>query len=94
MGPKLTPTALQSFPTPLPMNLTEHEMFGPLATAVRDLANDNIITAVMLTGVMFLQVSFLVGLLACQADGGERQHVNDYFAIPALVAQPPSPSTR
>ncbi len=35
-------------------------MFGPLATAVRDLANDNIITAVMLTGVMFLQVTFCV----------------------------------
>jgi hypothetical protein len=32
-------------------------MFPKLAGAVRDLANDNIITAVMLTGVMLLQVS-------------------------------------
>lgn len=55
-GAQANSPALQSFPSPLPAHLTEHEMFGPLATAVRDLANDNIITAVMLTGVMFLQV--------------------------------------
>jgi len=48
--------ALTSFPNPLPENLTEHDMFPALASAVRDLANDNIITAVMLTGVMLLQV--------------------------------------
>ncbi|GMK54398.1 hypothetical protein CspeluHIS016_0109840 [Cutaneotrichosporon spelunceum] len=46
---------LHSIPSPLPAHLTESESFGPLATAVRDLANDNIITAVMLTGVVFLQ---------------------------------------
>lgn len=49
--------ALISFPNPLPSPLTDHEMFPILAGAVRDLANDNIITSVMLTGVMLLQVS-------------------------------------
>lgn len=49
------PAAFKSFPTPLPAELTEHELFPGLAGAVRDLANDNIITAVMLTGIMFLQ---------------------------------------
>jgi hypothetical protein len=34
-------------------------MFPQLASSVRDLANDNIITAVMLTGVMLLQVSLV-----------------------------------
>lgn len=47
--------AFKSFPVPLPAELTEHELFPGLAGAVRDLANDNIITAVMLTGIMFLQ---------------------------------------
>ncbi|TXT10998.1 hypothetical protein VHUM_01749 [Vanrija humicola] len=51
---ELYPT-LVSFPNPLPEKLTEHDTFPVLAAAVRDLANDNIITSVMLTGVMLLQ---------------------------------------
>ncbi|BEI80130.1 hypothetical protein CcaverHIS002_0106590 [Cutaneotrichosporon cavernicola] len=62
---------LAAIPSPLPANLTEHEMFGPLATAVRDLANDNIITAVMLTGVMFLQAGRYAASRSGENDGPE-----------------------
>ena len=55
---KLTadPVAISLFPYPLPPNITAHPTYPALATAVRDLALDNVMTAVMLTGVMLLQV--------------------------------------
>lgn len=43
-------------PARLPPNLQKHAMFGALSESVRDLASDNIMCAVMLTGVMLLQV--------------------------------------
>ncbi|RXK35668.1 hypothetical protein M231_07041 [Tremella mesenterica] len=42
-------------PSPLPPNVQDHPTYPALATAVRDLALDNVMTAVMLTGVMLLQ---------------------------------------
>lgn len=44
-------------------------MFPVLAAAVRDLANDNIITSVMLTGVMLLQVGSVSGPYLTQQAG-------------------------
>ena len=52
----LTDTAVTLFPSPLPKKVEDHAFYPALVTAVRDLANDNVITAVMLTGVMLLQV--------------------------------------
>lgn len=49
--------AINLFPNPLPSDLKDHSTYPALTTAVRDLASDNIMTAVMLTGVMLLQVS-------------------------------------
>jgi hypothetical protein len=47
---------LNLFSSPEPTH-GRHDPHSPiLFTAVRDLANDNVITAVMLTGVMLLQV--------------------------------------
>ncbi|RSH94342.1 hypothetical protein EHS25_004145 [Saitozyma podzolica] len=43
------------FPNPLPQPVQKHPLFPALSTAVRDLANDNVMTAVMLTGIMLLQ---------------------------------------
>ncbi|KAK8861293.1 hypothetical protein IAR55_002112 [Kwoniella newhampshirensis] len=43
------------FPSPLPENLLDHPTYPGLVTAVRDLATSNIMTAVMLTGLMLLQ---------------------------------------
>ena len=48
--------AITLFPFPLPQKLEDHTTYPALVTAVRDLANDNVINAVMLTGVMLLQV--------------------------------------
>lgn len=43
-------------PNPLPANLVDHPLYPALTTAVRDLATSNIMTAVMLTGLILLQV--------------------------------------
>ncbi|ORX36453.1 ER membrane protein SH3-domain-containing protein [Kockovaella imperatae] len=51
---ELAPT-LALFPLSVPTDLPKHSLWPVLVTAVRDLANDNVITAVMLTGVMLLQ---------------------------------------
>ena len=45
------------FPSHLPVPLNTNPVYPSLSTAVRDLANDNVITAVMLTGVMLLEVN-------------------------------------
>ncbi|WVN90363.1 uncharacterized protein L203_105599 [Cryptococcus depauperatus CBS 7841] len=47
--------AITLIPNPLPANLVDHPLYPALTTAVRDLATTNIITAVMLTGLIFLQ---------------------------------------
>nr|ODN98665.1 hypothetical protein L204_02629 [Cryptococcus depauperatus CBS 7855] len=47
--------AITLIPNPLPVNLVDHPLYPALTTAVRDLATTNIITAVMLTGLIFLQ---------------------------------------
>jgi hypothetical protein len=49
-------SAIALFPNPLPQPVQKHPLFPALSTAVRDLANDNVMTAVMLTGIMLLQV--------------------------------------
>ncbi|ORY25241.1 ER membrane protein SH3-domain-containing protein [Naematelia encephala] len=51
---ELYPT-ISLFPSPVPNEIADHPLYPALTTAVRDLANDNVITAVMLTGVMALQ---------------------------------------
>ncbi|WWD16804.1 hypothetical protein CI109_101236 [Kwoniella shandongensis] len=43
------------FPSPLPGSLHDHPTYPALVTAVRDLATNNVMTAVMLTGLMLLQ---------------------------------------
>ncbi|KAL7422760.1 hypothetical protein Q5752_002054 [Cryptotrichosporon argae] len=47
--------SITSIPSPLPRRLAQHALYPALSNAVRDLANDNVITAVMLTGVLLLQ---------------------------------------
>ncbi|KLT39371.1 hypothetical protein CC85DRAFT_288626 [Cutaneotrichosporon oleaginosum] len=85
------PTLL-AIPSPLPLNLTEHEMFGPLATAVRDLANDNIITAVMLTGVMFLQAGRYYASRG-EAEGDGPEMMPDSTLTSGASSSVPSPAT-
>ncbi|WVW79678.1 hypothetical protein I302_101647 [Kwoniella bestiolae CBS 10118] len=46
---------IKLIPSPLPSPLIEHKLYPELVTAVRDLATNNIMTAVMLTGIMLLQ---------------------------------------
>lgn len=48
--------AITMIPNPLPANLVDHPLYPALTTAVRDLATSNIMTAVMLTGLILLQV--------------------------------------
>lgn len=50
------PQAITMIPNPLPANLVDHPLYPALTTAVRDLATSNIMTAVMLTGLILLQV--------------------------------------
>lgn len=50
------PQAITMIPNPLPANLVDHALYPALSTAVRDLATSNIMTAVMLTGLILLQV--------------------------------------
>lgn len=52
----LTP-AIGNIPTPMPTNVSSHPSYAAWTTAVRELANDNVMSSVMLTGVMLLQVS-------------------------------------
>ncbi|WVO24245.1 uncharacterized protein IAS62_005609 [Cryptococcus decagattii] len=47
--------AITMIPNPLPANLVDHALYPALTTAVRDLATSNIMTAVMLTGLVLLQ---------------------------------------
>ncbi|WWC87579.1 uncharacterized protein L201_002469 [Kwoniella dendrophila CBS 6074] len=46
---------IKRIPSPVPTSLIEHKSYPDLVTAVRDLATNNIMTAVMLTGIMLLQ---------------------------------------
>ncbi|KAK6906882.1 hypothetical protein I203_100869 [Kwoniella mangroviensis CBS 8507] len=46
---------IKRIPSPLPASLIEDKSYPELVTAVRDLATNNIMTAVMLTGIMLLQ---------------------------------------
>jgi hypothetical protein len=57
MAVLIFPIAIGLFPSRVPARVVDHPTFPALTTAVRDLANDNAMTAVMLTGVMLLQVS-------------------------------------
>lgn len=43
-------------PSALPANLVDHPLYPALTTAVSDLATGNIMTALMLTGLILLQV--------------------------------------
>ena len=49
-------TAISLFPSPVSGSTLDGSVRNELETAVRNLASDNAITAVMLTGIMFLQV--------------------------------------
>lgn len=55
---RLTATlkAITMIPSHLPPNLVDHPLYPALTTAVRDLATSNIMTALMLTGLILLQV--------------------------------------
>ncbi|WWC59909.1 uncharacterized protein I303_102471 [Kwoniella dejecticola CBS 10117] len=46
---------IKSIPSPLPTSILDAKSYPDLVTAVRDLATNNIMTAVMLTGIMLLQ---------------------------------------
>nr|XP_019012358.1 uncharacterized protein I206_03205 [Kwoniella pini CBS 10737]OCF51139.1 hypothetical protein I206_03205 [Kwoniella pini CBS 10737] len=46
---------IKSIPTSLPNSISKDKSYPELVTAVRDLATNNIMTAVMLTGIMLLQ---------------------------------------
>ncbi|WRT65387.1 uncharacterized protein IL334_002330 [Kwoniella shivajii] len=46
---------IKLIPSHLPQSLTDHKAYPELVSAVRDLATNNIMTAVMLTGIMLLQ---------------------------------------
>lgn len=47
--------AVTMIPSPLPVNLVDHPLYPALTTAVSDLATGNIMTALMLTGLILLQ---------------------------------------
>lgn len=53
----LISSAVLTIPAGLPKkNLESHQLYSAWTESVRDLASDNIMCAVMLTGVMLLQV--------------------------------------
>lgn len=60
-GARADSAAILLFPTPLPAKLVGSPLFPILSNAAKELASDNIKTAVMLTGVMLLQVSLQQG---------------------------------
>lgn len=69
----------------------DHELFPTLATRVRDLANDNIITAVMLTGIMTLQA----GRVYSRNDGADADgHDADELRSEPASADTSAASTR
>jgi hypothetical protein len=76
--------AIALFPNPLPQPVQKHPLFPALSTAVRDLANDNVMTAVMLTGIMLLQV---------REQGSRSGHADHTLQAGRYYAKKPSSSS-
>ncbi|KAL0242215.1 hypothetical protein I308_105844 [Cryptococcus tetragattii IND107] len=82
--------AITMIPNPLPANLVDHALYPALSTAVRDLATSNIMTAVMLTGLILLQAG---RYYAKRPASPPITTENSSVSTPASASSPSSPET-
>ncbi|XAO26860.1 hypothetical protein I312_105701 [Cryptococcus bacillisporus CA1280] len=82
--------AITLIPNPLPANLVNHALYPALTTAVRDLATSNIMTAVMLTGLILLQAG---RYYAKRPASPPVTAENSSVSTPATASSPSSPET-
>ncbi|OXB33511.1 hypothetical protein J007_06819 [Cryptococcus neoformans] len=82
--------AIAMIPSHLPPNLVDHPLYPALTTAVRDLATSNIMTALMLTGLILLQAGrYYAKRPTFPPDTTDESSVS----TPASASAPSSPET-